>query len=293
MIRLSIIFCFLSTVYTGYTQILPGGYPSLHIYEDVQNNTAGKKRIEEAKAQGKFTPEDLEIDSGTYKGAVITLKNDTVWGSIEVQPYTGIIYLQLQVTFIAKSGNKYLYKPADLNGFIICENALCLAFESLSNDLMMEVIPRGADITGDLIPIKSSRYFVQRLLSGPYTLYYARRAREQGTQKIYSNDNAGVYGTPTYGVSNMRSVKYVNEQGENIEDAASVGFHLKNFYCIKKNGGSLIYIKPKKTPTCFANNKELMYKISEGTYEYADMEKIVTEYNAWKETQVNSTEQRY
>lgn len=268
------------------------GFPNR---EATLNPTAGKKRIAEAAAQGKFTPEDLEIDSGSYTGAVITLKNDTVWGRIEVQPGTGIIYLQLQVTFIANSGNKYLYKPADLNGFIICENTLCLAFESLSNDLMMEVIPRNADISGDLIPVKRTRFFVQRLLSGPSTLYYVRRAREQGTQKIYTNDNNlfSLNGTPSYSVTNITTVKYVNEQGENIESSASVGFHLKNFYCIKKNGGSLIYLNPKKTLSCFSDNLELMHKISDGVYKYADMEKIVSEYNAWKGRYQNATEQRY
>lgn len=264
----------------------PAGFPNKEV---TLNPTAGKKRIAEAAAQGKYTPEDLEIDSGYYQGAVITLKNDTVWGSVVVYGRNAITYLQLSVTFISKLGNKYIYKPADLRGFIIYKDSVALAFESLENDLAMEVVPRNAGFDMEAAAIKSNRYFVQRLVSGPCTLYYVRRAREQGTQKIYSNSNHGNIA----GIPSVNTVKYVNEQGENIEDPASVGFYLKYFYCIKKNGGRLIYIHPKKAPTCFSDNRDIMVKISEGIYEYADMEKIVTEYNAWKETQVNNTELRY
>lgn len=260
----------------------PAGFPNK---EAILNPTAGKKRIAEAAAQGKYTPEDLEIDSGYYKGAVITLKNDTLWGNFIVYGRNAITYLQLSVTFISKLGDKYIYKPADLNGFIIYKDSLALAFESLENDLAMEVVPRNAGFDMEAAAIKSNRYFVQRLISGPCTLYYVRRAREQGTQKIYANSG--------YGVTNVSTVKYVNSEGEQKEDPGSVGFHLKYFYCIKKNGGRLIYIPQKKAPTCFADNRELMHKISDGIYEYTDMEKIVTEYNAWKEHNAVNTEQRY
>ena len=264
----------------------PAGFPNS---EATLNPTAGKKRIAEAAAQGKFTPEDLEIDSGYYQGAVITLKNDTVWGRFVVSGRNAITYLQLSVTFISKLGNKYLYRPADLNGFIIYKDSVALAFESLENELAMEVVPRNAGFDMEAAAIKSNRYFVQRLVSGPCTLYYVRRAREQGTQKIYGKSNYGnVAGIPSF-----NTVQYVNSQGEPKEDPASVGFHLKYFYCIKKNGGRLIYIRQKKAPTCFSDNYDIMLKISEGVYEYADMEKIVTEYNAWKERYQNATEQRY
>jgi hypothetical protein len=290
--RQLLVILFLSVIAYGlqaqvtYSGTEPAGFPNM---EFSLKPTAGKKRIAEAAAQGKYTPEDLEIDSGYYQGAVITLKNDTVWGSIVVYGRNAITYLQLSVTFISKLGNKYLYKPADLNGFIIYKDSVALAFESLENELAMEVVPRNAGLDMEAIAIKSNRYFVQRLVSGPCTLYYVRRAREQGTQKIYSNSGYGNIA----GIPGTNTVQYVNSEGEQKEDPASVGFHLKYFYCIKKNGGRLIYIRQKKAPTCFSDNRDIMVKISEGVYEYADMEKIVTEYNAWKERYHNATEQRY
>lgn len=245
-------------------------------------------KIYEALKRGKISPEALEINSGVSKGAVITLRNDTVYGQILVDSLDGITKLQTQLTFISSRNTTFLYKPADLKGFIIYKDTIPNHFESVPNKLYMEIVP--AIIAENKLPngISDTSYFIQKIISGYYTLYYVRRAREQGTRMINEKDAPIVHVGPlALGVARPQ-VTYLNADNRSKSNKESVGFRIKDFYCLKNKEGEMTYLDRKAAPTCFSDNLMIMRKVEAGLYLYEDMEAITAEYNRWKEEKLKS-----
>lgn len=231
-----------------------------------------------------YAPFKFLIDTGMQSAAVITLTGDTVQGKIEVPEKNTLTDLETHIRFITKAGNLYVFTPNDIQGYILYHRSDTIYYESVYNDLHIEIVPVQATYGTRALGVRGNKFFFRKIVAnGYYSLYYVVRGREHGTQVMYVNKD---------GNSDPRINQSVSKQEADREDPKSVGFSTLSFYCVRKENGNLIPIKKKVAPACFSDNHALMEKISTEEYDYHNMDKLVREYNEWK-AKLQSTEQRY
>jgi hypothetical protein len=219
--------------------------------------------------QNQKTFNDPELEQGQYSGFVISSKADTAFGKILLKEEEGTGNLQILVRFTSLKGEEYLFKPGAIKGFSVFASPDTLCFESVPNSFNAEIAMGGLLAANE--GIRSDSFFLEKLCSGYYNLYYIRDARIQGTHfSYYYNGHGGID-------SKMRD----EDEGQVTKQNGLSGFP-QNYYCVKRTDGPLLVINPKKGGAFFMDNSELIEKISKGTYQYNDMLQIVTEYNEWK-----------
>lgn len=210
---------------------------------------------------------DIRVFEGSYKGFVVTNKLDTVNGKIVLQEKEDIRHLQTFVRFLTVYNNQYLFRPGEIKQFGLFLGKDTLLFESLNNDFNGEVVIKGLLTTGNAV--RANAFFAQKLVNGYCNLYYMRKIRMQGVQRRV---NTLTYNTP--------GPDFRDDDGQVVKSENGLNGVEQDYFCIKKETGTVKVVDPEGNGDFFADCIELMKKIYSHQYTYNDMPQIVLEYNS-------------
>ena len=219
-----------------------------------------------------------------YDGFIVMNNTDTVTGKL-IMPLDSVVVLETIMKFII-GDSVYRYPPGTIKGFAYWIGADTFCFESLPNDLYLEVVVEENPFSVTSYPIRGLNFFFQKVVDGYYSLYYLNNVRIQGSMKSVITGYGNI---PTYGNQRMptwQSTSYLDEDLQEAEKQKGISAKTDSYYAVKTRNGSLIVIQPKKAPLCFADDKVLMHKIATKVYGYRNMPEVVREYNDYRNKQL-------
>lgn len=226
---------------------------------------------------------DITLEAGTYACFIVTLAGDTQYGKMGVRSDEKIVDFQRVLRFINKEQKVILYRPAQLRSFTFIYQDEHITFESLENTLNIEVVAADNVLYYDVA--RANSFFFQRITTGYYHLYYLRRIRLQGIQRVNSTSKNGNSSILTS--YSIQTDRYNNTSDEQLP----LTTYPLNRYAVKRGNGKLVIMEEKKMADFFQDNPVLKSKILSKIYRYKNMPEVVKEYNRWKEDV--TTIQRY